>query len=321
MEFSIIVPVYNSASFLPSCLACVKNQSHEDWELIFVDDGSTDDSGKILDKYALSDERIHVFHQENSGQFFAREKGIAMSHGEYILFLDSDDELMPDCLVRLHDVVCENRPDMIMFAYRVSYDDGRQDIERDLIADEKKEISPEWLRENLISNNTYNALWTKAFRRELFEGDETDYSELRGTHFGEDKIRLLYPVTAAKSIIYIPCCLYHYNHRSASVMHRFDIEAIDRMMSVEMFTMLYSFMIKWGMDNKLNRERIAAYYLRVYLSVYFGFRRRCKTAQDKEFFKSYPWRKKIDKKALKPRYIKRLCARDIIRLAAALMNL
>lgn len=321
MEFSIIVPVYNSASFLPSCLACVKNQSLEDWELIFVDDGSTDNSGKILDEYALPDERIHVFHQENSGQFFAREKGIAMSQGEYILFLDSDDELMPDCLARLHEVICESKPDMIMFAYRVSYDDGRQDIERDMIADEKKVISPEWLRENLISNNTYNALWTKAFRRELFEGDKTDYSELSGTHFGEDKIRLLCPVTAAKSIIYIPCCLYRYNYRQGSTMHRFDANAIDRMLSEKMFSLCYEYMKKWGMDSPQYQEKIALYYLRNYLSVYFGFKRSCRNPEDKQAFKNYPWRKKIDKNALKLRFITMLGARDIIRLLTALMNL
>lgn len=127
MKFSIIVPVYNSANFLPDCLAGVKNQSFDDWELIFIDDGSTDGSGKILDGYARSDDRIHVFHQENSGQFFAREKGIAMSQGEYILFLDSDDGLMPDCLEKLYEAICESKPDMIMFAYRVSYDDGKED--------------------------------------------------------------------------------------------------------------------------------------------------------------------------------------------------
>lgn len=138
MKFSIIVPVYNSANFLPDCLAGVKNQSFDDWELIFIDDGSTDGSRTILDGYARSDDRIHVFHQENSGQFFAREKGIAMSKGEYILFLDSDDDLMPDCLEKLYEVICESKPDMIMFAYRVSYDDGKEDIERGMIFSEKK---------------------------------------------------------------------------------------------------------------------------------------------------------------------------------------
>ncbi len=321
MEFSIIVPVYNSASFLPSCLACVKNQSIDDWELIFIDDGSTDGSEKILDEYALSDERIHVLHQKNSGQFFAREKGIEMSHGEYILFLDSDDELMPDCLARLHEAVDECKPDMIMFAYRVSYDDGRQDIERDMIASEKIKISPKWLFENLISNNTYNALWTKAFRRELFEGDKTDYSELRGTHFGEDKIRLLRPVTAAKSIIFIPHCLYRYNYRRGSTMHRFDANAIDRMLSKEMFSLCYEYMKKWDMDSPSYHEKIALYYLRNYLSVYFGFKRNCRNSNDKQAFKKYPWRQRIDKNALKPRFIAKLGARDFIRLLTALMNL
>lgn len=321
MKFSIIVPVYNSANFLPDCLAGVKNQSFDDWELIFIDDGSTDGSGTILDGYARSDDRIHVFHQENSGQFFAREKGIAMSQGEYILFLDSDDGLMPDCLEKLYEVICESKPDMIMFAYRVSYDDGKEDIERDMIFSERKEISPEWLRENLISNNTFNALWTKAFRRELFEGDDTDYSALTGTHFGEDKIRLLYPVTVAKKIIYIPCCLYRYNYRQSSTMHRFDSCAIERMLSKEMFSLCYEYMKKWDMDSRFYHEKIALYYLRNFLSVYFGFKRKCLDSEDKQAFKKYPWRKRIDKKALKPRFVFKLDARDIIRLITALMNL
>ena len=321
MEFSIIVPVYNSADFLENCVSGVKNQNFDNWELIFIDDGSTDESGKILDEYARSDERIHVFHQENSGQFFAREKGIANSRGEYILFLDSDDELMPDCLATLHETVCEYKPDMIMFAYRVSYDDNRPDVLHGFISRDKEKISPQLLREKLISGNEFNSIWSKAFRRGLFDGDCTDYSVLKGTHFGEDKIRLLHPVTVAESIIYIPHCLYCYNHRSESIMHSFNIEAADRMMSVEMFTILYKFMIKWGMDNSSNREKIATYYLRYFLSIYFGFRKKCRTARDKKKFKSYPWRKKINKKALNPRFVKKLGLRDIIRLTAALLNL
>ena len=321
MKFSIIVPVYNSANFLPDCLAGVKNQSFDDWELIFIDDGSTDGSGTILDGYARSDDIIHVFHQENSGQFFAREKGIAMSQGEYILFLDSDDGLMPDCLEKLYEVIYESKPDMIMFAYRVSYDDGKEDIERDMIFSEKKKISPKRLRENLISNNTFNALWTKAFRRELFEGDNTDYSALTGTHFGEDKIRLLYPVTVAKKIIYIPYCLYRYNYRQSSTMHRFDSCAIERMLSKEMLSLCYEYMKKWDMDSNRYHEKNAVYYLKNYLSVYFGFRKRCQSSSDKNAFKKYPWRKRINKKALNPRYVKKLGLRDIIRLAAALLNL
>lgn len=321
MKFSIIVPVYNFANFLPDCLAGVKNQSFDNWELIFIDDGSTDGSGTILDGYARSDDRIHVFHQENSGQFFAREKGIAMSQGEYILFLDSDDGLMPDCLEKLYEVICESKPDMIMFAYRVSYDDGKEDIERDMIFSEKKEISPKRLRENLISNNTFNALWTKAFRRELFEGDNTDYSALTGTHFGEDKIRLLYPVTVAKKTIYIPYCLYCYNYRQGSTMHSFNVDAIDRMLSDKMFSLCGEYMKKWDMDSNRYHEKIAVYYLKNYLSVYFGFRKSCQSSSDKNAFKKYPWRKRINKKALNPRYVKKLGLRDIIRLAAALLNL
>ena len=82
MRYSIIVPIYNGEQFLDACVASVRKQRSDDWELLLIDDGSTDGSGAMADAWAECDGRISVFHQENRGQFFARQAGIDASRGE-----------------------------------------------------------------------------------------------------------------------------------------------------------------------------------------------------------------------------------------------
>lgn len=98
---SIIVPIYNTARYLPACLDSIIAQTHQNLEIILIDDGSTDTSGKIADDYAKNDSRIRVFHQENSGQSAARNLGLTMVKGEYVSFLDSDDEIKPTFIKEL----------------------------------------------------------------------------------------------------------------------------------------------------------------------------------------------------------------------------
>lgn len=90
-RFSIIVPVYNTAEYLPQCIDSVLSQSFRDFEVILIDDGSTDHSGAICDQYAAADERVKVCHQANGGASRARNLGLAHATGEFVLFLDSDD--------------------------------------------------------------------------------------------------------------------------------------------------------------------------------------------------------------------------------------
>ena len=95
---SIIVPVYNAEKWLERCLDSIVAQTYTDWELLLIDDGSTDDSATICDEYAAKDERIRVFHKENGGVVQARRIGVEQSHGEFIYFVDSDDAILPDTL-------------------------------------------------------------------------------------------------------------------------------------------------------------------------------------------------------------------------------
>lgn len=98
---SIVVPIYNTARYLPACLDSIIAQTHQNLEMILIDDGSTDHSGQIADNYAKKDSRIKVTHQKNQGQSAARNLGLTMVKGEYVGFLDSDDEIKPTFIKEL----------------------------------------------------------------------------------------------------------------------------------------------------------------------------------------------------------------------------
>lgn len=102
MKISVIVPIYNVERYLPKLIDSIIAQSFDDFELLLIDDGSKDNSGKICDDYEKKDPRIKVFHKENGGVDSARNYGIELSQGEFLYFADGDDELMPNCLMTLY---------------------------------------------------------------------------------------------------------------------------------------------------------------------------------------------------------------------------
>lgn len=104
-EISIIIPVYKVEKYLPYCIESVLAQSFTDYELLLIDDGSPDYCGKICDEYARKDERIQVFHQQNSGVSAARNKGMDEARGSYVTFVDSDDWVGEDYLQALYDAL------------------------------------------------------------------------------------------------------------------------------------------------------------------------------------------------------------------------
>lgn len=110
---SVIVPVYNVERYLRNCLDSISNQTYSNWEAILVDDGSTDNSGKICDEYANTDTRFKAIRKENGGQSSARNLAINCAIGEYIFYLDSDDFLHPNALQYLVNLAIENRANIV----------------------------------------------------------------------------------------------------------------------------------------------------------------------------------------------------------------
>ena len=101
MKLSVIVPCYNVAPWLPNCLDSILNQTYANLEVIVINDGSIDQTGSIIDKYAARDSRIIAIHQANAGLVAVREKGIAIATGDYIGFVDGDDTIELDMYARL----------------------------------------------------------------------------------------------------------------------------------------------------------------------------------------------------------------------------
>lgn len=114
---SVIVPVYNSRAYLSTCIESVIQQTYHHWEMILVDDGSTDDSGQICDNYAKLDSRIRVFHKRNAGVSSARNLGLTEAFGEYVLFLDADDWIAPTCIETCINYSLQYDLDCLQFSY------------------------------------------------------------------------------------------------------------------------------------------------------------------------------------------------------------
>lgn len=120
---SVIVPVYNVEKYIEKCIRSVLDQTYKEFELILVNDGSTDGSGDICDMYERKDGRIRVLHQENKGLSEARNAGLFICTGEYITYIDSDDSVEPDYLEELYRNLAEHRADVSVCAYRLVWED------------------------------------------------------------------------------------------------------------------------------------------------------------------------------------------------------
>ena len=166
---TIIVPVYNTQEYLTRCLDSIVNQSYRHFELLLIDDGSRDDSGRICDDYAAKDSRIKVFHLENGGVSNARNFALNHASGEYIQFLDSDDWISPEATRLFVRTITTSQCDMVISDfYRVSGKRLSQkgDIEEDGVMT-RQEFA------NIMLENPadfyYGVLWNKFYRREIIE--------------------------------------------------------------------------------------------------------------------------------------------------------
>jgi len=214
--FSIIVPVYNAEKYLIECIESVIHQSMSDFELLLVDDGSTDSSGRICDKYSLTNRQIHTFHQSNSGQLCARQHGIRQSTGKYLMFLDADDYLEQNTLDRIKQAIRDTGSDCVIFGFNRVYD-GRiisttdKSFSDTVISDKSK------LYKRVFFEMEYNPHWRKAVNASLMSHSaSSDYNTVM---IGEDLIQSLEIYKKISSAVFIPDCLYNYRINSNSVTH------------------------------------------------------------------------------------------------------
>ena len=225
---SIICPIYNITSYLEKCIQSIIGQSYSELEIILVDDGSTDGSAEICDRYASLDNRIKVLHKPNGGLVSARKAGLEAATGEYVIYVDGDDWVESD--------LCENM-------LKEMLDSGADLVDADYYMDMGQEVismhsnisygrySVEEIISLMLCDENFNEcrlkayLWSKMFRRELLE--RVQYAVDERITFGED-VAVTYPyVLQCKKISILNYSGYHYvQHLSSMVYTKKDDEQI-----------------------------------------------------------------------------------------------
>lgn len=237
---SIIVPIYNVENYIEQCVESILVQSHKEFELILVDDGSTDGSSVLCDEYAEKDSRIKVRHKKNGGATAARKEGVKISKGQYICFVDGDDWIEPDMIERLYISITEEHVDIAMCGrfedtggiQRRVYQgipEGRYD-EQEL----REQVFPYMIVNGAFFEwGLFPGLWDKMFRRECIEGYL--YRVDNRITIGDDAACVYPCILNADSIYVLHECLYHYRQSTASMVKRNSDPALER----EHFDILY----------------------------------------------------------------------------------
>lgn len=199
-KISIIVPVYNAERYLPRCIESILIQSHTEFELMLIDDGSKDGSGKICDEYAKKDSRIQVIHKENGGVSSARNVGIDKAQGDWVAFIDADDYVEPCYIQNLYShVVCEKQ--LIM----AGYDSEKKLCRFDGITLRQGEFVKYLIDKKAI---LYSQPWAKLFNLNVIK-QAGIYFPL-GIHFGEDAIFNLRYYSVVDVVTFARDVDYHY---------------------------------------------------------------------------------------------------------------
>lgn len=223
IDLSIIIPVFNVEDYLSICLDSLMLQGDLCLEIILVDDGSTDQSGKIADKYAQKDDRFKVIHQENRGASAARNVGLDIAKGEYIVFLDSDDWIQKESLPALYKEVTLQYADIVMGNIRKCYQDGQID-------EPLKGLSGELPNETLSGKDGFIWLIKRSlylpmvfiyiYRRTYLEKIQIRFEE---GIMHEDELWTPVVLSQAKKIVITDIDFYYYRQNENSVMYKTNL--------------------------------------------------------------------------------------------------
>ena len=209
---TVIIPVYNSASFLDKCISSVLSQSYACFELLLINDGSTDNSGEICDSYAQKDSRVRVIHKINGGVSSARNIGLDQAKGEWITFVDSDDWVHEDFLKKRYELAVAEDADVAYCDVELVYSNHNEYCRTAEIDPKEKTQVNSWIR----SKSNYSPIL-------LIKKELLDYHNLRfmpEVRLCEDLNLILKVILYAKKTVHVKEALYFYNKQNtASTMH------------------------------------------------------------------------------------------------------
>lgn len=263
--FSILIPVYNVEKYLLECLNSVLQQDYHNYEIIIIDDGSTDKSIEIIKNTCKANNKIKYYMQENQGLILTRRSLLKHAQGDYILFLDSDDYLEKNTLSYLNSKIEKYHTDLLIFKYkRFGVEKTKEAtgvFSHDTIFHKgnKKELV-----ERMVSSSDLNNLVCKVFKKELVDL-ETDYSDYKRLNNGEDLLQSIPIIFAAEKIIYLDKAFYNYRMNEDSITSKLNLNFFYDVTNVRKKLLEY---IK---NNKLDDRKILLKFKSFYLDSILEF--------------------------------------------------
>lgn len=243
---SIVVPVYNVEQYVEKCANSILAQTDPDFELLLVDDGSTDASGTICDRIAGKDARVRVIHQPNAGLGGARNTGIEAANGEWLLFVDSDDWLEPEILQKARETGERTGADLVMFAFR-SVDELGKQIQ--VFREELPKDTALTVTEHREIYLTAPCAWNKLYRAALFRESAVRYPP---RVWYEDIRTTLKLFLAAKTAVFLDDIGYNYLLREGSITK--NLNADRNVEILEAFDDILSYFKAQGMFQEYREE-------------------------------------------------------------------
>lgn len=257
MKLSIIIPAYNAEAYLPQCLDSILAQEHQGCEVIVVDDGSTDGTAALLERYP----DVKVVHQENRGMSTARNRGLDEAQGEYILFVDSDDLLTDGALETL--VAEFGGEDILAFNARKMHDaTGQQTYNPTIREPETTDGWTYFCRHRLEATDIhFVCIWQRAYRRQFLIDNNLRFAD--GILRAEDDLFTTQAMLAAKTLRTITPCLYIYRIRANSITTTVDRRRFDDSLRVQR-RLANLFIPLQGVDKKVIYRVLASNYINLF---------------------------------------------------------
>lgn len=221
---SVIIPVYNSEEYLEECIKSLINQSLKEIEMIFINDGSRDNSLSILEKYKKINKRIKIINQSNSGPSNARNRGLQIAKGEYISFIDSDDWIDSEMFKEMYDNAKTNNSDVVICDMKMIGEDNELYIKG--MQDNRKIFNKKEIREiiytSLLSNSQFNSMANKIYKREILKTNNIKLDVK--IFYAEDWLLNMEFFKHCNKATYINRCFYYYRrgHESSSSKYKDD---------------------------------------------------------------------------------------------------
>lgn len=210
---SIIIPVYNGERYLRPCIDSIVGQTYTEWELLLVDDGSTDGSGDICDEYAAEYEQITVLHKKNGGQASARNEGINRAKGDFISFVDCDDWLEPDMYETMVGTLNREHADAIVCGYIEEYPHRQKAVHTDgqlTVYDSREALK------QILQGRIGSYLWSMLFRRDIVQEPMPDLN------LYEDHATIFKWISHAGKVAVLHQAFYHYRQLQSSSLHSYN---------------------------------------------------------------------------------------------------